>query len=840
MELPSLQIGKTQDRVAAGNTIQITTSNGDVITARAITPIRTGTVAFQKIEGQGWVAFDPASSAIASKRKEIRRRKPRRKRSILITENYFFKGLVRFLDGTLYKGGDDNIVGIDENIGATGILGFANLGEDSLDFIAVYRKQDDLIIDLQGARNTIVGWFLKDYSMDNQWLGADFYGVNQLVIERMREVERYEVPNGYPFPFDGANAWGYDYTVEPFTGNVEPLPIPEFAATQDGTVTQTNSGETVYPLQGVSTSGPQRIVGTWDYKDRQKITKRSDKNITQESLIVSTNFGQLMQGIRKYEENMSIVFNIDFLEQYTENVWVIDRNQNNNYTYIVWSLFWKPFGGSRYISGARNYQFNRNVVGTRVGNTLEENTWKVFLSSQDTITCYSSSSIKHSGSLKIKNLFTSGVLDVDSDFPIVGSKLEKDYRGRIASANIFPKGEWFAQFEQTASTSKTTELEGSVVKLILSGNDCYMFSELNYTSVVTASANHSNDTDKTIKKEYASYSSAVIGDTYQFHENTEDDYWYYDFRRFSTPILEKNKTNWFLTSLVQEVNQSHFDIDSSIDKVKVKNNRDNSIIEVDTDSLVFVIDTSESLVVGRDFTLPCSAYVGLDYMISLYEFALEYTVSYSAVGTTRNSTLLEQITVDRLSDDTLHNQIFNGILTREYDVIWKDNETYYIGQATIVSYECEDLPYLGNVDTSVSGVSLEYQLGRYKQINSITLRLDTQQEIKASLLEAYNVAMDVNMALVVSRDNYYNYIIATKIAGQITSANLFLRENPTIATASVTLNDDIGNDRVMYAEILELLPDGRWVRREEESGDVTAMNLGTPDDTTDLWSYYKK
>ena len=106
--------------------------------------------------------------------------------------------------------------------------------------------------------------------------------------------------------------------------------------------------------------------------------------------------------------------------------------------------------------------------------------------------------------------------------------------------------------------------------------------------------------------------------------------------------------------------------------------------------------------------------------------------------------------------------------------------------------------------------------------------------------KAYNVAMDVNMALVVSRDNYYNYIIATKIAGQITSANLFLRENPTIATASIPTNDEIGNDRTMYAEILELLPDGRWVRREEESGDVTAMNLGTPDGTTDLWSYYKE
>ena len=178
MELPNLQVGKTQDRVAAGNTIRITASNGDVIVARAITSIRSSSVAFQRIEGQGWVAFDPSSPALTSSSKEIRRKRPRKSRIISVTEQYFFKGLVCFLNEQLYKGGDDAIVTIDDNIDTFGILGFANLGTDSSDFVAVYRKQNDLRIDLRGNKNIIGNWFLKGYSLFNRWLGTDFYGVN--------------------------------------------------------------------------------------------------------------------------------------------------------------------------------------------------------------------------------------------------------------------------------------------------------------------------------------------------------------------------------------------------------------------------------------------------------------------------------------------------------------------------------------------------------------------------------------------------------------------------------------------------------------------------------------
>ena len=414
MELPNLQIGKTHDRVAAGNTVQITTASGGVITARAITPIRSGVVAFQKIEGQGWVAFDPSSPAIASSRKEIRRKRPRRKRLISVARQYFFKGLVRFLDKALYKGGDNNITGIDENVVAPGILGFANLGEDSLDFIAVYRKQDDLIIDLQGAKNTILGWFLKDYSTGNRWLGAEFYGVNQLVIEREWDAERYEVPSGYPFPREGAKAWGYHYTAEPFTGNIDPLPMPEFTATEDGIFIESNLGETVYPLQYVSTTLPEGIVGEWTYKDLRKITKSMNKNLVEESIIVSTNFGQLVQGTRKHTENMSIDFDINFLEQYTEDVFVIGRGDGN--MYIVRSLFFTRLSSNdyRFIGGARDYQFDRSVVGNRVGSTLDESEWTVYLSRDDTTTCRTSRSIDYGGSLDIKNLFMCDVIDGDA------------------------------------------------------------------------------------------------------------------------------------------------------------------------------------------------------------------------------------------------------------------------------------------------------------------------------------------------------------------------------------------------------------------------------------------
>lgn len=850
MELPNLQIGKTTDRVAAGNTIHITMASGDVIAARAITSIRGSVVAFQRIEGQGWIAFDPSSNAITSSSKHIHRRRPRKKKLISVIKQYFFKGLVRFLDELLYKGGDDDITAIDDGIVTSGILGFANLGEYPTDFIAAYRKQDDLIIDLQGTKDTVIGWFLKDYSANNQWLGSDFYGINELVIVRYWAVDRYEFSNGYPFPFEGANAWGNNYTVEPFTGNIEPISIPTFTATEDGTVTETNINETTYPLQGVPTSGPERIVGTWTYRDLRTITKQFDKNVVEESPIISTNFGEIVQGTKHRVENMSIIFNIDYLEEYTENVWVKERGGLDNYVYMVWSLYSEEINGVKYIGGATDYQFNRDIVGSANGNILDESMWTVYLSSSDTVNCQTRMSINYTGNLNIQNLFTADTLEVEEDFSDRGSRVEKDSLGRIISANIFPAGNWSAQFEQIGSTTKTVDAEGSIVKLILSGNSCYMFSELNYVSSVIITANHQNDTDKTIEKEYTSNGGVSIGNTYQFHVNTEDDYWYDNFRRSSTPILEDNpleRSTWFLIDFVETVNQSHYDIDNItnlIDKVKLKNNRDNSIIEINTNSLAFIIsDTFDGLfTVGNTVELPCLAYVGTDYVISPYELAMEYTVNYSAVGTGRDSQLEEQITVDRYTDDTLHTQIFNSILTREYDVIWKDNGIYYIGQATLLSYECEDLPYIEFVDTSVSKIELSYQRGKYKLITQVTLRLDTRQEIKASLLECYNVAMDANIASVVSRDNYYNYIIATRINqfNQSNAPNLFLRENPIIATASVPTNEEIENDRIMYAEILELLPDGRWIRKEEESGDVTSMNVGIPDGTTDLWSYYKE
>lgn len=832
MELPNLQVGKTQDRVAAGNPVKITTSNGDIIIARAITPIRNSSVAFQKIEGQGWVAFDPSSPALTSSSKEIRRRRSRKSRIISVPEQYFFKGLVRFLDKQLYKGGDDAIVTIDDSIDVSGILGFANLGTDSLDFIAIYRKQNDLKIDLRGNKSIISDWFSKGYSLWYWWLGSDFYGFNRIRIDRAYNRTEYNNPD----------SWGATYTVLPRylvgvesgfafvyyeSTNIEPIPIPDFTATEDGIATTTRSGQTIFPLEGVSAPGPEGKRGTWTYKIKEIISKRMDKNTVRESPIVSTNLGQLAQGTDVYKEDMSIVFNEDFLKEYTEDVYVLENSTEDGFYYILGSQL-------PVKTGVANYQFSRKVDGTRQGTTTREQLWTVYLSKDNTANCYRRYSSEYGGNLKIVSEYKSDLVEFSTALS-----------GLKPGATVEPivsRGSHSGSFQQTASSSVSWEETGYIVDLLLSGNQCYIFTELNYSSNLDAVANHKNDTDG-----FISY-SGKNGFSYKFR--VEEGYWYYEFGR----KFDIYPNTWFLTGVTQSIKRSHPELAYAyVDTVKLKNNRDDLTIEINPDSIALLVDSPSSFAIGQTVSLECFLpYTGLSVYASVYERAMEYSVTYSSDSQSRGSQMSRQITVSQLSDDTLHNQIFNNILDREYDIIWKESDGYYIGNVTILSYQEEDRPYYDYIDGSVLSThdgSLEYPVGRFKTITSVTVRLGTRQKINASLLEMFNLASGIDFALVVSRDNYYNYIVATNPTGIFNDfieakanmiPNLFLRENPIIATPSIPPDGEIESDRTMYAEILELLPDGRWVRREEESGDVTSMNLGSPDNTTDLWSYYKK
>lgn len=738
---PNVQIGTTADKVAAGESLSITTASGEVISATAITAITTNTVAFQAIDGR-YMAFDFAVSAVTSRRKEVRRTHP--VPQPVVAGIYPFKGLVRFNTQKLYQGGDDNIIQLDTGIPVDDIadskyyvLGLSNIGANPLQFIAIWRKGDDLITRENELSGVVGGWFLKTFARTNNYLGPDFFGSNGIEWRRELDSVSYDTPT----------AWGTEFSVLPFTDNIAPAPTPTADAVHTGTE-NLNSSDTL------DSDGPLSYIVTETIEGVTSLIS----NRSEAFPIISSNYGQALVGTGVETSNFSVDFTIEYYTQ------------------------WRGFNYG--VLNKVVEQLNDSVVGVSSGNDEQRSDWTVFLSKTDIATCSTSIVSNSSGGLTIAYVYGQ-----QSPPPFVGTK-------------------------QADSIST-----GDVTNLMLSGQDCYLFSTRTFLENYSAQATHSHD-----------YNYIQQPGEPPVRGNIETTYWnryreYYD-------------SSWFLTELSES-----YDLSGSF-SIKLKNSRDNTIIECDPNSISIPV-YNDTFILGQPIELECAGFarVGINNN-AFYDSVEKYTLNYQG-RTTRNGQLMGGISVDRRSDDTLHNTIFNGLLSREYDIIWSQDNKLYLADLAIVSVDIEIIEQQEFPRSETAGIpendpgifDCVYVAGKVKHIRRVTCIITNKRRINSSMWTS------VDRAIIVSRDNYLTYLAIPENADagfKPRNLNMYLRENPVIAVSSSVTAGDITSNRQMYAEILELLPSGRWVRREQEEGDVTSMSLGTPDTDTDFWSYYKE
>lgn len=720
-EFANIHIGITANKVAAGETLLITAASGDIISATAVTPITTNTVAFQRIDRR-YLAFDFTMSAITSRKKETRQTRPVPPPTVAGV--YPFKGLVRFTDEVLYQGGDDNIVQLDTEISVDDlaaakyyVLGFSNLG-GKLQFVAIWRKENDLLVRSNELQAVVANWFLKSFAGTNRYLGPNFFGSNAAEYRRSFDETKYTTPT----------TWGTEYSILPFADNISPAPIPTASVVRAG-------------VENVSSS----VDGDIKYGDTSFIYNRDET-----FPLISSNYGQILVGTGIFRANLSINFTIDYYAESSE-------------------------------------QFRDSVIGTSFGNSEEQRNWTVFLDKTDTATCSTSAISDSSGTLTIAYIHGQ-----QNSTPFVGTK-------------------------QASST-----LTSNVTSLMLSGNDCYMFSTRTLSETYDVEATHYHDYDY-----LAIYQSPVRGDI----ENT---YW--------PEYKEDYGSEWFLTQLSES-----YDSSGSI-FIKVKNSRDNTIIECDPNSISIPVYNNNMFVLGQAIELECSGFatVGVDDN-AFYDSIEKYTMNYQG-RIARDDLLSGSISIDRTSDDTLHNAIFDGLLSRQYDIIWAENNKFYLGDLVITNadievIEQEEVPryeVAGDPGNDPGLFNCVYVKTKFKHIKKVTCIITNKRRINASMWNK------TNEAIIVSRDNYLAYLAVSENASDATGAlpprniNMYLLENPVIAISNSASAGEITNDRQMYAEILELLPSGRWVRREQAAGNVTAMPLGVPDTDASFWSYYRE
>lgn len=757
-DIANVQIGTTTDRVAAGGTLSISTASGDVISAIAATPIRTNRVAFQYLDGR-WMAFDFSVSAITSRRKTLTRTRPKPK--LEAPGFYPFKGLVRFFDEILYQGGDDNLVQLDTDIPIDDpgyedgtpkyyVLGFSSLGSNKLAFLAIWRKNDNLLVYENAVLTVISSWFLKGYTsygafagyaLDSRYLGHGFYGVNDYVIQRDFEESSY----------DTGTTWGSEISQLPFVGNID-APSPTIAGNSSGVEEiEIDEQETILNPFNNYKRLTRTEVGTASF------TRSHDETFP----IISCNYGQTVDGTGTYNRDLSISFTIDCERVYT----------SNNVPVIVLEVF------------------EETVTGARTSHSEEVKNWVVYLSTTDTVSCSSSSTTDTEGDLSISYIY-----------------------GQPGTASF------------SGTTSQDTTASSNTTSLMLSGYECYMFSTRSFSDTYSGSSTHSNDHP---------YDDETYTSILPERSKREETYW--------SEYKQDTGSTWFATSVTESRDLS------GTSSVKFKNVRDNSIIECNPNSITFFVPT-DAFPINQAIELECSAFptVGINNN-AYYESIEKYTLSYTG-RSTRQGTLSGAVTAERMSDDTLHNAIFDGLLTRQYEIVWFEDNKYYLGDVTITSVDIEIIEEETYPLGEVAGYpgkdpgleSTKFVLQKFKNVKGLTCIITNKRRIDASLFRSQ---FD---AAIVSKDNYLTYI--TSVIGlngsdgafNIRNVTLFLRDNPVIVTTNIPTAGDITSNRQMYAEILELLPDGRWVRKEQEDGDVTAMSVGTPDTTTDFWSYYKE
>lgn len=193
-DIKNLQIGKTLQRVAVGESLTVTTADGSVVIAKAVTPIKNADVAFQKIADGTWVAFDFKQDQTTSRNEkiDIRRTKPTIRETVT-SPQYKVKGLVKFTDNKVYKGGDGVIVSLDQSIDT--LVKFFSTGSGSLDYLAYWRKGDDLVFDAAGQKTIIPAWFASQYYYDNVIDGPVYFTYE---IEMPRDYYVNTTVTGFP------------------------------------------------------------------------------------------------------------------------------------------------------------------------------------------------------------------------------------------------------------------------------------------------------------------------------------------------------------------------------------------------------------------------------------------------------------------------------------------------------------------------------------------------------------------------------------------------------------------------------------------------------------------
>lgn len=760
----ALRIGKTTDRVAAGEILAITTATGEVIYATAITAISGSSIAYEQIAGK-WVAFDAARSSITSQRKALSRTTPKKSKKVL-PELYPFKGLVK-TTGELYIGGNNNIILLDDTV-IPELLALANTGLETSDFVAIWRKNNDLIFVRASMITTTPDWFLQGYdaygdfvgyAVDGKWRGTNFYGVNNYSIYRTVEANEYH----------GDDNWGVSYTVLPWVANMPLINIPNFTGFADGF----------------------RDIFA-DDSDNYRADKTYTSEDARTDIVVACNFGSFLQGV----DNSSGTINITFQEIWTRR-----------YTKSEGELI--------------SLIFQRSVIGTRQGHSTKNKNWQVFMSLTETASCYDNLSIDYGGSLNIQNLWYSDTLHDPSSLAM------NDYKSDL----YFDTSD--SSFTQFGTTSENRTHSFDITNLWISGDLCFLYTKDSYSLAFGANVSYSSDTDK------------AIATGYQYGPNLEDRLWQDFGKSVSGP------TPWFVTNLTETWDRTSLLGFGTSTKIICKIPGKNMAIPVDTNSAAFFID-SQDFTIGETVSLPCVSQMGVTGILD-YEIALKYTLNYSA--TDRESPLEGEFVVEKWSDDTAYNTMINNLLSQAYDIIWKEGTKYYIGDATIIDYngfdgsnfvvpQGEDILWF-----DIKLRDIEYIQSRFFFIERVTFIINSKTEIHASLLGNLQEKGAYGSACIISRDNYYSYLaglipppISTDY-GIINSnyfipnnVNLFLRDNPIIATTNQPLSNEIDNNRTMYAEILELLPNGRWVRRAEESGSATSIP-GEPQDY--IWNYYK-
>lgn len=779
LDFENIQLGVTTYRVAAGETLQITTATGDVVIATAVTPIRNTSVAFQKIAGTGWIAIDPNQGQLTSRKQEIRYQKNRRRQvSVTPILTYFIKGLVKLADGTLNKGGDSTIVDLNA---ASEIIGFVNTGSNETEFTALWKRNQDLIIRENGQDTVFVGWFNKDYS-GMQWQGVNVCGaIGSSLYSSSLSWDEY----------DTGDTWGYTNVQSVFNGDISPIPIPFSNISKAGSSSSNVTGWFEGPPYNWSTNNVTSLEQSYSY----------------DNPIIVTNYGQIVDGREVLNKNTQLLF-----------------TSNSARSIILTS----PLDWNDRITGASNYIYYHNVTGSRSGSESYRKNWQIFLDRTALAQNHVSEDVVYGGDLEIKRDWRVSTVVSTLDKP---SYLSAGYTPSIGLISQVYGYAPTAVFSRSGTTTQDNTVSIDVTTLLWSAQDYYIYGREQATSSFS----------RVFTKTYDEITNISAGGGLYHHQLSSSPHrtlWIKEY-------YDTYGSSWYIQSSTEIVDSSHAGTNFAVspggdfDSIKLVNTKNNSTTDINTNSVLFVIDSNDFAVnVSVTAEVYFAALGKSDYDGMFYDVPLKYTANSALV----NGSMVTSLSVETWKDDTSFHEIWDTISSREYQIIWVDSTgATFIGDVNVTVsdiQEADQFSFSWDVNTP-DGEYPSYLIGKTRYPVEVTFTILNKTEIRASMLDL------AFFGVIISKDNYANYILYSQM-GLFNSyavskkVNSFLRDGiPTIATLNTPSLAEVGEDRMMYAEILQMLPDGRWVRRDEESASVAAIGTGTPDPDSGWWSYYR-